>query len=137
MSKLTSSKVAEVLGVNVETLRYYERIGLAPKPGRTQGGHRIYSDEDIDKLKFIRRSRTLGFSIDETRALLGLTDPANRLAVRAIAIDRLKKIEAELEEKRRAAEMLAQSIAACESHACGCQIMDMLKHAEDGKAPAA
>jgi len=133
MSRLTSSKVAEILGVNVETLRYYERIGLAPRPGRTQGGHRIYSDEDIEKLKFIRRARTLGFSIDETRALLGLTDPANRLAVRAIAIKRLKKIEAELEEKRHAAEVLAQSIAACESHTCGCQIMDMLKHVEGGK----
>ena len=137
MSKLTSSKVAEILGVNVETLRYYERIGLAPKPSRTQGGHRIYCDEDIDKLKFIRRARTLGFSIDETRALLGLTDPAHRLAVRAIAVDRLKKIEAELEEKRHAAETLAQSIAACESRTCGCQIMDMLKRADDGKGSAA
>jgi MerR family mercuric resistance operon transcriptional regulator len=137
MSRLTSSKVAEILGVNVETLRYYERIGLAPKPGRTQGGHRVYSEEDIEKLKFIRRARTLGFSIDETRALMGLADPANRLAVRAIAVERLKKIEAELEEKRHAAEMLAQSIAACESHTCGCQIMDMLKRAEEGKASTA
>lgn len=127
MNRLTSSKVADILGVNVETLRYYERIQLARTPERTHGGHRNYSEQDIEKLKFIRRARTLGFSIDETRALLGLTDPANRLAVRAIAIERLKKIEAELEEKRHAAEMLAKSIADCEAHTCGCQIMDMLK----------
>ena len=54
MEKLTSSKAAEMVGVNIETLRYYERIGLAPVPAKTSGGHRIYSADDIETLLFIQ-----------------------------------------------------------------------------------
>jgi MerR family transcriptional regulator, mercuric resistance operon regulatory protein len=126
LEKLTTTKVAGIVGVNTETLRYYERIGLAPKPPRSQGGHRLYSAKDIEQLKFIRHARSLGFSLEEIRVLLGMRDPAHRLEVRAIAADRLKKLEAELEEKKRAAELLSKAIAECETHGCGCQIMDML-----------
>jgi len=126
LEKLTTTKVAEIVGVNVETLRYYERIGVAPKPPRSKGGHRLYSAKDIEQLKFIRHARSLGFSLEEIRVLLGMRDPVHRLEVRAMAAERLKKLEAELEEKKRAAELLAKAIAECESHGCGCQIMDML-----------
>lgn len=127
MQKLTTSKVAELLGVNVETLRYYERIGLIPEPSRSPGGHRIYSQENLAQIQFVRRSRQLGFSLEEIRALLNLTDPANRLTVREIAIERLRKLEIEVAEKQQAATLLKQSISDCESRTCGCQIMDMLK----------
>lgn len=59
-------------GVNIETIRYYERIGIMPPPPRTQGGQRVYGDDHLKRLTFIRRSRELGFSLDEIRALLGL-----------------------------------------------------------------
>lgn len=59
-------------GVNIETIRYYERIGIMPAPPRTEGGQRIYGAEHLKRLTFIRRCRELGFSLDEIRVLLGL-----------------------------------------------------------------
>jgi MerR family mercuric resistance operon transcriptional regulator len=59
-------------GVNIETIRYYERIGLLPAPPRTAGRHRLYEDGHRQRLVFIRRSRELGFSLHEIRNLLGL-----------------------------------------------------------------
>src|SRR5215831_19667296 len=59
-------------GVNIETIRYYERIGLMPKPPRSGGGHRVYGATHVKRLGFIRRARELGFSLDEVRDLLGL-----------------------------------------------------------------
>ncbi len=61
-------------GVNIETIRYYEREGLLPHPPRTAGGHRSYSEDHLKRLTFIRRSRELGFSIAEIRGLLALVD---------------------------------------------------------------
>lgn len=61
-------------GVNIETIRYYEKIGLMPDPGRTSGGNRQYSLDHLKRLSFIRRSRELGFSIEEIRALLSMVD---------------------------------------------------------------
>jgi MerR family mercuric resistance operon transcriptional regulator len=130
MEKLTSTKAAEVVGIHVETLRYYERIGLAPIPAKTPGGHRVYSAEDIETLLFIRRARTLGFSIDEIRLLQSMTSAPDRLSVRNIAKERLNKLSDELEEKRIAIEILSKAIAECESSSCGCQILEMLKSAD-------
>lgn len=128
MEKLTTTKAAEIVGVNIETLRYYERIGLAPIPAKTSGGHRIYSADNIKTLLFIRRGRALGFSIDEIRLLLSMADAPDRVSIRNLAQERLNKLSAELEEKRIAAETLKKAIAECEANSCGCQIMDMLNN---------
>ena len=61
-------------GVNIETIRYYERIGIMPKPDRTEGGNRQYNHDQLKRLFFIRRCRELGFSIAEIKALLHMTD---------------------------------------------------------------
>ncbi len=61
-------------GVNIETIRYYERISLMPKPDRTEGGNRQYNYDQLKRLSFIKSSRELGFSIDEIRALLEMAD---------------------------------------------------------------
>ena len=58
----------------IETIRYYEKIGIFPKPPRTEGGHRIYSENHLKRLVFIRRGRELGFSLEDIRALLKLID---------------------------------------------------------------
>ena len=68
----TSGELSRRTGVNVETIRYYERIGLMPHPPRTQGGHRAYTHDGLRTLAFIRRSRELGFGLDDVRALLSL-----------------------------------------------------------------
>jgi MerR family mercuric resistance operon transcriptional regulator len=64
--------LSERTGVNIETIRYYERIGLLPAPPRSAGRHRLYGEPHRQRLVFIRRARELGFSLDEVRALLGL-----------------------------------------------------------------
>jgi len=66
-------------GVNVETIRYYERVGLLPTPARTRGGLRSYADDHMQRLVFIRRSRELGFSLKEIRMLLKLHDEGSRM----------------------------------------------------------
>lgn len=67
-------RMSQKTGVNIETIRYYERIAVMPKPDRTAGGNRQYNDEQLKRLFFIRRSRELGFSIEEIRALLEMVD---------------------------------------------------------------
>jgi MerR family transcriptional regulator, mercuric resistance operon regulatory protein len=74
MQLMKRGKLARSAGCNLETIRYYEKIGLLHEPDRTQGGHRVYSPDDQRRLKFILRSRELGFSIEELRGLLGLVD---------------------------------------------------------------
>jgi len=90
MKPLTIGKLAATAGVNLETVRYYERIKLMPMPARTSSGHRTYEEGHIRRLAFIRRARELGFSIEQIRALLALAEPsrASCTEVREIAIAR-------------------------------------------------
>jgi len=74
MQLMKRGKLAQSTGCNLETIRYYEKIGLLHEPDRTESGHRVYSDDDQRRLKFVLRSRELGFSIEELRGLLNLVD---------------------------------------------------------------
>ena len=71
---LLIGRVSEQTGVNIETIRYYERVGLLPRPQRTEGRHRAYAEGDVQRLNFIRRGRELGFSLGDIRTLLELAD---------------------------------------------------------------
>jgi MerR family mercuric resistance operon transcriptional regulator len=71
---VTIGELSKQTSCHIETIRYYERIGLLSKPPRTEGGHRLYDKEQIKRLVFIRRSRELGFSLDEIRTLFRLVD---------------------------------------------------------------
>ena len=75
---LTIGDLGRATGTKVETIRYYERIGLLPKPPRTSGNYRNYGQAELGRLSFIRRARDLGFSLDQVRALLGLSDDQGR-----------------------------------------------------------
>ena len=72
MEGLTTAQLANEGGVNVETIRYYERHGLLPKPPRTSSGYRVFSEEAVSRLRFIKRSQELGFSLKEVKELLTL-----------------------------------------------------------------
>ena len=72
--RVTIGKVAAQTGCNIETIRYYEKESLLPLPGRTEGGHRLYTVAMVERLVFIRRCRELGFSMDEIRRLLSVVD---------------------------------------------------------------
>lgn len=85
--------LAKATDTKVETIRYYERIGLLPTPARTAGNYRSYSSEHLERLSFIRRARDLGFSLDQVRELLGLADETDRSCEAVDAIARAHLIE--------------------------------------------
>ena len=114
-------------GVAVDTVRYYERQGLLPEPARRPSGYRDYGDDELRQLRFVRRCKALGFSLDETRELLRLNaDPAaDRADVRALAERRLADVDAKLRELRAFRESLAALSASCSGHGPleGCPII--------------
>ncbi|HTX51008.1 MAG TPA: helix-turn-helix domain-containing protein [Caulobacteraceae bacterium] len=112
---LTIGRLAAAAGVNLETVRYYERIGLMPAPDRTEGGHRSYAPEHRARLTFIRRARELGFSLDEIRALLALAQPGRRSCseVKAIASAHLQDIRAKIADLSRLADVLDEAVRRC------------------------
>jgi MerR family mercuric resistance operon transcriptional regulator len=74
MSKITIGGLSKKTGVHIETIRYYEREGIIPAPARSEGGRRIYTDNDVRRLNFIHKCRNLGFSLKEISSLLSLVD---------------------------------------------------------------
>ncbi len=78
MNGLTIGKLAKATGSKVETVRYYERIGLLGAPARSSGNYRLYDDAALGRLSFVRRARELGFSLDQVRELLTLADDRSR-----------------------------------------------------------
>lgn len=105
-------------GVNIETIRYYEREGLIAKPARTAGGYRTYGEADVQRLSFIRCTRGLGFSLDKVRRLLGLADQKSRSckSVYGLAAVHLDDIRMKIKNLRRMESILAGMVAEC---ACG------------------
>ena len=87
---LTIGTLAKKTGTKVQTVRYYEQIGLMPEPGRTEGGQRRYGDAELDRLSFVRHARQLGFSLDAIRELLDLSDHPGKSCALAIAIAHLQ-----------------------------------------------
>lgn len=129
MRGLTIGKLAEAAGVNLETIRYYERIKLMPLPARTEGGHRSYGVEHGRRLAFIRRGRELGFTIEEIRALLALAAPgrASCAEVRSIAEAHLVDVRAKLADLAKLEGILSDTVAKCSGDASPvCPILDML-----------
>lgn len=128
---LTIGRLAERSGVNLETIRYYERIGLMPEPGRTDGGHRIYEEPHRRRLSFIRRGRELGFGIEEIRVLLSLAEPQRRSCeeVREIACLRLEDVRAKIKDLTRLEALLADTVAQCSDTATApsCAVLDLLE----------
>src|SRR5881397_3342877 len=100
-------------GCNIETIRYYERVGLLPAPARSSGGYRLYGTGHLKRLAFVRRARTLGFSIDEVRTLLSLADERKRpcAEVRVVAETHLKDVHAKIADLKRMERVLKATVA--------------------------
>jgi len=111
----TIGALAQHAEVNVETVRYYERIGLLPKPARTGRGHRRYTSEDLARLRFVRHAAGLGFTLTETNELLALRarSGAPCRAVRLRAEEKLETIERKLAELRTLRDAVARLVNAC------------------------
>lgn len=128
MRDLSIGELSRRAGVNVETIRYYERIGLLAPPPRTDGGHRLYPDKQHKRLAFIRRSRELGFSLDEIRNLLGLVEGGFTCGqVQEAALTHLGNIRRKIADLRRMERSLAETADRCQGGAAPeCPIIDAL-----------
>ena len=117
-ASLTIGTVAKRAGVPIDTIRYYEREGLLPEPLRRASGYRSYNESAIKRLRFIRRAKDLGFTLEEIRDLLALSSDRRGgvKAVRKRAEQRLADIEARIAELVRIRAGLQQLIEACPGH---------------------
>lgn len=115
VSALTIGALSRRTRVNIETIRFYERIGILPKPPRSAGGHRIYGQDELMRLGFVRRSRELGFSLDEVRGLLRLVDGGRYTCaeVKAITLNHLADVRGKIADLRRLERTLADVAGKC------------------------
>ena len=127
---ISRGKLARRTGVNLETIRYFERIGMIPAPPRTEGGHRVYGEQHVRMLGFVRRARELGFAPEEVRGILNLGGPgkAGCNQVRAIAEHHLERVRAKMADLAQLESLLASTIKHCSGgSAPDCAIIDMLE----------
>lgn len=141
MGAFTVSKLARQSGTSPDTLRYYERIGLIPPAERSQSGYRLYDDDAVDRIRFIKGAQRLGLRLEEIGELLGIREsglcPCGR--TRQLLEDRLAQLEAELAElshlRGEISGMLSQPVRADQGCACsdgGGLIQIRPKRREDG-----
>lgn len=125
-------QLSERAGCHVETVRYYEKIGLLATPSRTAAGYRQYAEADVERLDFIMRCRGLGFSVEETRGLLSLTADAHRSCgdVDALVAEHLADIERRQRELQAMADALRGSLETCARTTVGnCSVTESLRTA--------
>jgi MerR family mercuric resistance operon transcriptional regulator len=122
-------ELSRLTGVNIETIRYYEKIKMLQAPPRTEGGRRVYGPTETRVLAFIRRARELGFSLDEIRALRDLGGPgiASCADVRKVATRHLDDIRAKIGDLKKLERLLAKTIARCSGNRVpDCPVLDIL-----------
>jgi len=137
MQTITIGRLAKAAGVNIDTIRYYERHGLLPRATRRESGYREYSRDDVARLSFVRRAKELGFSLSDIAELLSLSaDRHNGVrGVKRKAEQRVADVEQKIRELQRVRRGLKKLIAACPGHGelATCPIVAALS-ADDGGA---
>jgi Cu(I)-responsive transcriptional regulator len=121
--------LSKATGTNIETIRYYERIGLLPAPMRTSANYRSYAEVHRARLAFVRHSRELGFSIEEIRSLLDLSDHPDRDCGEAdrIATRHLEQVESKITQLNHLRDELARIIGRCRGGVAGdCRVIEAL-----------
>jgi MerR family copper efflux transcriptional regulator len=115
---LTIGRIAQSAGVAIDTIRFYEREGLLPEPRRRPSGYREYDQATVSRLRFIRRAKDLGFTLDEIRELLALSADRNDgvEGVRERAAARLQAIDERIAELQRVRDGLSELVDACPGH---------------------
>ena len=124
--------LARATGCNLETIRYYETVGIMPNPPRTAKGYRSYDDSHVRRLKFVMRSRDLGFSLQEIRGLLGLVDDRSQTCaqVQIVAEAHLEDVQAKIADLTRIERVLSETVARCTGDAAPeCAVIDALLEA--------
>lgn len=126
-------QAAEASGVSAKMIRYYEQIGLVSPAQRTGNNYRVYSAQEVHNLRFIKRARTLGFSLEETEALLKLWQDRSResAAVRQIAMQHIDDLERKIAEMKGMVATLSHLVHCCGGdHRPDCPILDDLAGVE-------
>ena len=116
-------------GCNIETIRYYERIGVMPKPPRTEGGLRVYSADHLKRLTFVRRSRELGFTLDQVRDLLLLVDRKDYTCdeVKDMTLEHVGDVRQKIADLRKLERVLKGMVSQCNRGAVpDCPVIDAL-----------
>lgn len=128
---LRIGQLADQAQVPIDTVRYYERAGLLQPPDRSAAGYRLYDGASVHRLRFVRRAKRLGFSLDDIAELLRLSDRRGDIAgVRATAQAKLSEIEARIVELSRIRDGLSRLVDACPGHgdAADCPILSALNY---------
>ncbi len=122
--------ISRQLGLSVDTLRYYEKIGLLPRVHRTASGIRDYSDKDISRLKFVRRAQKMNFSLAEISSLLQMREAPQdaRQEVRELTLKKLVEIENRLQDLTNLRNELKQLTRLCASNRKGCPIIEDIEN---------
>ena len=120
------SHLAEEAGVHLETIRYYQRLGIMPTPRRDYGTVRRYGNDALGRLHFIKRARALGFSLDEVKRLLEFSTTGRCDDARAIAEQKSRIIEAQIAHLRAARAALKDLIGACHAGGEDCPMVERL-----------
>lgn len=126
---ITIGELSKQTSCHIETIRYYERMGLLSKPPRTEGGHRLYDRHAVKRLVFIRRSRELGFSLDEVRTLLRLVDGRRFTCqqIKALMDQHHREIKRKIADLKKLQASLAEISARCQGgEVPECAIIDAL-----------
>jgi MerR family transcriptional regulator, mercuric resistance operon regulatory protein len=112
---LSIGELSKRTGCNIETIRYYEKIGLLPPPARSGGGHRVFRLDHLRRLNFVRRARVLGFTLDAVRALLALADGRQRSCaqVRSLTERHLAEIRAKIADLKAMERVLRDTVKLC------------------------
>lgn len=126
---LQRAALARRTGCNLETIRYYEKIGMLRDPPRTVSGYRVYDEEHVARLRFILRARELGFTIEEIRGLLGLVDGGTQTCaeVKAVTECHLADVRTKIADLQRIEKVLASTAARCSGdEAPDCPVLETL-----------
>lgn len=128
-------QIAKRAGVPIDTVRYYERHGLLRSPARQASGYRLYEEQDIERLRFIRRAKSLGFTLNEIQELLALSGRREQdmAGLKAAAQEKLADVEHRLAELTRIRDGLQTLVASCPGHGelDRCPILAALANEED------
>ncbi len=128
--RITRGELARRTGVNIETIRYFENIGVLATPDRTEGGHRVYDEGHVRTLGFVRRARNLGFTPQEVRAILALGGPGTASCdeVRKIAEHHLEQVRAKIADLAELERLLTGTVEHCSGEAAPeCAVIDLIE----------
>jgi MerR family mercuric resistance operon transcriptional regulator len=129
MQDLLIGEMSRRTGVHIETIRYYERIGVMPRPKRSEGGQRLYNGPQLNRLAFIKRSRDLGFSLKQVLTLLTLVDSGAMACseVHTLTVNHLKDVKSKITDLRKLERALKDLAAQCSlGNISDCPIVETL-----------